>query len=195
MPLRTVRRSTTQPTDLADHKAPRRNVDVKGSKGPRRETLVASDRTAREEDAARPLGATLDFLRLLWAINHGLNKTSRKMQSQFGVTGQQRLVIRIVGSYPGLSAGDLARILHIHPSTLTGILQRLADRGLLRRIAHPDDARRVQLELTAKGKRLTAPGVGAVESAVKRVLARCDAADVEGARTLLVAIADGLEGQ
>ena len=83
--------------------------------------------------------------------------------------------------------------LHIHPSTLTGILQRLADRGMLRRIAHPDDARRVQLELTPKGKRLTAPGVGAVESAVKRVLAKFEDADVQGTRDLLMAIADGLE--
>ena len=90
-------------------------------------------------------------------------------------------------------AGDLARTLHIHPSTLTGILQRLAERGLLRRIAHPDDARRVQLELTPKGKRLTAPGGGAVESAVKRVLAKFDAADVQGARDLLMALATGLE--
>jgi DNA-binding MarR family transcriptional regulator len=146
-------------------------------------------------DDAPSLGATLDFLRLLWAINHGLNTTSRKMQSEFGVTGQQRLVIRIVGAQPGLSAGDLARILHIHPSTLTGILQRLAERGLLRRIAHPDDARRVQLELTAKGKRLTAPGVGAVETAVKRVLGRFGDSDLQSTRDLLTAIADGLQSR
>lgn len=143
----------------------------------------------------RPLGATLEFLRLLWAINHGLNKMSRKMQADFGVTGQQRLVIRIVGAYPGLSAGDLARNLHIHPSTLTGILQRLEDRRLLKRISHPDDARRVQLELTAKGARLTTPGVGAVESAVKRVLARFADADVQATRDLLMALAEGLASQ
>lgn len=158
-------------------------------------------RTSRKATAAnrqtpeRPLGATLEFLRLLWAINHGLNKTSRKMQTQFGVTGQQRLVIRLVGAYPGMSAGDLARILHIHPSTLTGILQRLTERGLLRRVAHPDDARRVQLDLTTKGKRLTATNVGAVESAVKRVLSRFDGADVQSTRHLLVALAEGLEAQ
>jgi DNA-binding MarR family transcriptional regulator len=158
-------------------------------------TAHRSRRPSQEDTAAeRPLGATLEFLRLLWAINHGLNKTSRKMQSQFGVTGQQRLVIRIVDAYPGMSAGDLARILHIHPSTLTGILQRLADRGLLRRIAHPQDARRVQLELTAKGRRLTSPGVGAVESAVKRVLSRFAEGEVQSTRTLLTALAVGLEG-
>jgi DNA-binding MarR family transcriptional regulator len=154
-----------------------------------------ADGVMADAATARSLGATLEFLRLLWAINHGLNKTSRRMQTQFGVTGQQRLVIRIVGASPGVSAGDLARTLHIHPSTLTGILQRLSERGLLRRFAHPDDARRVQLELTAKGKRLTAPGVGAVESAVKRVLSRFDSADVQSTRALLVAIANGLEAQ
>ena len=150
---------------------------------------------APQDAEDRPLGATLEFLRLLWAINHGLNKTSRKMQSQFGVTGQQRLVIRIVGAYPGISAGDLARILHLHPSTLTGILQRLNEAGLLRRVTNPDDARRVQLDLTPKGKRLTGPSVGAVETAVKRVLARFDAGDVQSTRALLMALADSLEEQ
>ncbi len=160
-----------------------------------RTTKTSSVSAAGNSAPERPLGATLEFLRLLWAINHGLNKTSRKMQTQFGVTGQQRLVIRLVGAYPGMSAGDLARILHIHPSTLTGILQRLAERGLLRRVAHPDDARRVQLDLTSRGKRLTAPGVGAVEAAVKRVLSRFDPIDVQSTRDLLTALADGLEAQ
>jgi DNA-binding MarR family transcriptional regulator len=60
-------------------------------------------------------------------------------------------------------------------------------------VPHPEDARRVQLELTAKGRRLTAPGVGAIESAVKRVLARYDAAEVQATRVLLTALAEGLE--
>ncbi len=51
----------------------------------------------------------------------------------------------------------------------------------------------MQLELTTKGKRLTAPGVGTVETAVKRVLGRFDPADVQSTRDLLIALADGLE--
>ena len=34
----------------------------------------------------RPLGHALDFLRVLWAINHGLATTSRYMKTKFGVT-------------------------------------------------------------------------------------------------------------
>ena len=129
----------------------------------------------------------------MWAINHRLDRMSRRMQVQFGVTGPQRLVIRIVGTFPGLSAGDLARTLHVHPSTLTGILQRLETRGLLRRLTDPEDARRVRLELTARGKRLTVPAVGSIESAIKRALAKWTDEESEGARQALSLIAEALE--
>jgi DNA-binding MarR family transcriptional regulator len=142
----------------------------------------------------RPLGPVLDFMRLMWAINHGLDRASRAMQAKFGVTGPQRLVLRIVGTFPGLSAGDLARTLHVHPSTLTGILQRLEARGLLRRLTDPDDARRVQLEITAKGKRLNVPSVGAVESAIKRLMATWSDSELNVTRRTLTAIAEELDG-
>jgi len=136
----------------------------------------------------------LDFMRLMWAINHGLDRASRGMQAKFGVTGPQRLVLRIVGNFPGLSAGDLARTLHVHPSTLTGILQRLEARGLLRRLTDPSDARRVQLEITAKGKRLTIPSVGTVESAIKRLMSTWTDSELSVTRRTLTAIAGELDG-
>lgn len=151
--------------------------------------------SAAARQPERNLGAVLEFMRLLWAINHGLSKTSRRMQSKFGVTGQQRLVIRLVGAFPGVSAGDLARILHIHPSTLTGIMQRLHARGLVKRSYHPQDARRLQLDLTAKGKRLLVPAFGTVEAAVKRALGRFSDDEIEPTRQVLVALSESLEGQ
>jgi DNA-binding MarR family transcriptional regulator len=136
----------------------------------------------------------LDFMRLMWAINHGLDRASRGMQAKFGVTGPQRLVLRIVGTFPGLSAGDLARTLHVHPSTLTGILQRLEGRRLLRRLTDPSDARRVQLEITARGKRLTVPSVGTVESAIKRLMSTWTDSELNVTRRTLTAIAEELDG-
>jgi len=150
-------------------------------------------RTLTQTPADKPLGPVLEFMRLMWAINHHLDRTSRRMYARFGVTGPQRLVIRIVGAYPGLSAGDLARTLHVHPSTLTGILQRLETRGLLRRRSDPSDARRVRLELTGKGRRLTVPAVGTVESAIKRALARWSDAELENTRRALASIGDALD--
>src|SRR5262245_45581529 len=100
---------------------------------------------ADEGAALPPLGDVLEFMRLLWAIDHGLQSTSKRMETSLGVTGPQRLVIRIVGRFPGVAAGQLARILHVHPSTLTGILKRLEQRGIVSRQADPEDALRAVL--------------------------------------------------
>jgi MarR family transcriptional regulator, organic hydroperoxide resistance regulator len=85
------------------------------------------------------LDDTLDFMRLLWSIEHGLQKRSKRMKAEHGITGPQRLVVRVVSQFPGISAGDLARLVKLHPSTITGILQRLVAARLIRREPHPDD--------------------------------------------------------
>ena len=67
------------------------------------------------------------------------------MESELGITGPQRLVLRVVGRFPGLSAGELAHIVRLHPSTITGILQRLVARKLIERERDPSDNRRTRL--------------------------------------------------
>src|SRR5258705_7138033 len=94
-----------------------------------------------EEAKGPPLGAVLDFMRLLWAVDHALQSTSKRMESTFGLTGPQRLVVRIVGRFPGIAAGRIAGILHVHPSTLTGVLRRLESRRVLPRRPSPRHAR------------------------------------------------------
>jgi len=90
-------------------------------------------RVAGDADDRHVLPDVLQFMQLLWAVAHGLEQTSTRMRRRIGVTGPQRLVLRVVGLFPGLSAGDLAMILHVHPSTLTGVIQRVVTRGLLLR--------------------------------------------------------------
>ena len=85
---------------------------------------------AADADVRHQLPDVLQFMQVLWAVVHGLEQTSKRMRGRIGVTGPQRLVLRVVGLFPGLSAGDLATILHVHPSTLTGVIQRLVTQGL-----------------------------------------------------------------
>ena len=87
-----------------------------------------------QADDGADLGPVLEFMKQLWAVDHGLQTISKRLESQHGITGPQRLVVRIVGRTPGISAGALAQILRMHPSTLTGILRRLETRGILTRI-------------------------------------------------------------
>jgi DNA-binding MarR family transcriptional regulator len=113
---------------------------------------------------------TLEFMQLLWALVHALERTSKKMAGSVGVTGPQRLVLRVVGLYPRVSAGELAAILHVHPSTLTGVLERLVGQRLLTRISDPGDRRRAILSLTAKGVRVNEARHATAESAVYEAL-------------------------
>jgi MarR family transcriptional regulator, organic hydroperoxide resistance regulator len=139
------------------------------------------------------LGDVLDFMRLLWAVDHALQSTSKRMESRLGVTGPQRLVIRIVGRSPGISAGELADIMHVHPSTLTGVLKRLENRGVLTRKPDPADARRALFGLTAKGKELDQQRTGTVEAAVRRALARIEPNQLATTATALGILASELE--
>src|SRR5262249_23693531 len=117
-----------------------------------------------------PLTDVLEFMRVLWALDHALHKGSKRMASKLGVTAPQRLVIRIVGRFPALPAGRLGALLHLHPSTLTGVLARLEAQGLLRRKRDPGDGRRWLLVLTAKGARMDIESAGTIESAVRSAL-------------------------
>jgi DNA-binding MarR family transcriptional regulator len=142
---------------------------------------------------ARPLDPTLDFMRLLWSIEHHLQSASKLMASRLGITGPQRLVLKVVAEYPGISAKEVADVVRLHPSTITGILQRLISKGLLLRARDPVDTRRVRLRVEPSARRYTRRASGTVEEAVERALKRMPAASVDAARDVLVAIITSLE--
>jgi DNA-binding MarR family transcriptional regulator len=140
-------------------------------------------------------GAALDFMRAVWALDHALRSRSKLMKREVGVTGPQRLVLRIVGRTPGISAGALAEALHVHPSTLTGVLERLSKRRLLIRKQDPEDARRAVLHLTDRGKTFDKVRTGTVEAAVLRVLSTTHEQEVATAQKVLAALVRELEKQ
>lgn len=142
---------------------------------------------------SEPLSDALAFMQLLWAVAHGLESSSKRMHAELGVTGPQRLVLRIVGHYRRIAAGQLAEVLHIHPSSLTGMLKRLEEADLLRRESDPFDRRRALLALTKRGQRLNDRRDGTIESVVAAALAKMSKDRVASAKTVLKAIADALE--
>lgn len=121
----------------------------------------------------------------LWELTHALQVASKRMARTVGVTGPQRLVLRVVGQVPGISARDLASTLGLHPSTLTGVLDRLERQRFLVRTIDPADRRRARFDLTAKGRTVDASRKGTVEAAVKRALSRATASSIAGTRKML----------
>jgi MarR family transcriptional regulator, organic hydroperoxide resistance regulator len=132
-------------------------------------------------------------MRLLWAVTHELESASKRMHAKLGVTGPQRLALRIVGHHGRISAGDLADVLHVHPSSLTGMLRRLEEAELLRRESDPFDRRRALLELTRRGLRLNEQRKGTIEAAVAKALSRMSKERVAATKLVLKAMAAALE--
>ena len=145
-----------------------------------------------QADDEAVLGGALDFLRLLWAVDHNLQRRSKRMEAEIGVTGTQRIVIRLIGRYPGITAGRLAELVHVHPSTLTGVLQRLVARGYIRRERDPEDARVARFELLPDGTKIDGSQAKTIEAAVRRAIGRLPATQVDVARDVLAVVADEL---
>jgi MarR family transcriptional regulator, organic hydroperoxide resistance regulator len=151
--------------------------------------MAENNRPATRAAGPMALPDVLDFMQLLWAVVHGLERSSKGMAADLGVTGPQRLVLRVVGLFPGMSAGDLASVLHVHPSTLTGVLQRLALQRMLVRVADPADRRRAVLRLAPRGAAINAKRRGTIEAAVASALAEASAGDRLAARRVLERLA------
>lgn len=147
----------------------------------------------RARKPAPDLGETLEFLRLLWELDHGLNALSKRMRRELGVTGPQRFAVRIIGRFPGISAGELASMLHLDPSTVTGIVRRLETSKRIKRVAASSDRRKSVLTLTPRGQALDEARSRTVEAAIRDALSSVSASEVAAARAVLSRIVAELE--
>lgn len=145
----------------------------------------------RAENLELP-GETLLFLQRLWDLVHALEVRSKRMAKTLGVTGPQRFVIRVLGRSPQMSARELADTLGLDPSTLTGVLRRLEDQGLIVRRVDQLDRRRIRFRLTPAGHRVDRERKGTVEAAVRRALGRARDSSIEHTVEVLLLLTEEL---
>lgn len=118
------------------------------SKPSRRTTADATASTAKSkpgDDTRRALDALRRLVRALSASAHGSGR---------GVTGAQLFVLRQIGSTPGISVDALARRTFARQSTVSEVVARLTAAGFVTRARSATDARRVELALSAAGRRV-----------------------------------------
>jgi DNA-binding MarR family transcriptional regulator len=127
-------------------------------------------------------------MRLIWALDHRLRVESKRLKVRRHLAYSQQLVLRIVGRFPSMSPGQLARILHVDPSSVSATLRYLTRRGLIQRSPDPRDGRRVQLGLTEKGRAVDVPMADSIEAVVSRTMRRMPEGRVVAAREVLDAL-------
>jgi DNA-binding MarR family transcriptional regulator len=111
--------------------------------------------------------AVLDAVR---RIVRTLHESSRAAQKQVGVSGAQLFVLQKLAESPGASLNDLAARTHTHQSSVSTVVSRLVDRGLVIRAASAIDGRRLELRLSAEGRRLLARAPDAAQARLVRTI-------------------------
>lgn len=114
-------------------------------------------------------------------VNFVLTKAQNAIQQLFkaelapyGVTPGQYAVLKCLWDDNGQTAKQLSERLYLDGSTVTGILDRMENKGLIARQPDPKDRRALRVMLTEKGQALEEPVNNAIELANRKALDKLD---------------------
>ena len=80
-----------------------------------------------------------------------MSKHSKKLQEHYKITTPQLICLREIYEHGPISLGALTKIVFLNNSTVTGIIDRLEKRELVRRNRISKDRRQVHVEITDAG--------------------------------------------
>ena len=121
----------------------------------------------------RPTGAgapahVASVLNSLRRVVRAFRAMAQVAQEVAGISGAQLFVLQRLAASPALSLNDLAARTMTHKSSVSVVVRRLVERGLVRRRRSAADGRSIVLTLTPAGRRLIER---APESAQHRMIA------------------------
>ena len=106
---------------------------------------------------------------LLYGASRAVTALYQPLLEPLGVTYPQYLVLLVLWETDGASVRTLSERLYLDSGTLTPLLTRLETAGLVRRVRSRDDARVVDVHLTAAGKKLKRAARAVPEALVCRL--------------------------
>src|SRR5690606_24866256 len=109
------------------------------------------------------------------------------------LTGPQLICLRRIRAGDGLTPTALSHAVSLSPATVTGILDRLERRGLVRRARSSVDKRVVHLEVTPAGLQLIADAPSPLSDRFRSRLARLPEAEQETIDRVLRQVVDMME--
>jgi DNA-binding MarR family transcriptional regulator len=98
--------------------------------------------------------AISDIMQDLRRTFKSIHDYSHEVSNKFGITGPQLWTLKTISQNGSLSLGELSERMYLHPSTITGIVDRLEKKAYVLRDRGEKDRRVVKVRLTAKGERL-----------------------------------------
>jgi DNA-binding MarR family transcriptional regulator len=97
-----------------------------------------------------------------------------RQQAELGLSPSQVTALATIAREGPLTLGALAATEHVTPPSVTKVVERLEELGLIERRADPDDGRRVVVVTTAAGGELLATGRARKDAILARRIAQLD---------------------
>lgn len=116
----------------------------------------------------------LDSVRRLVRL---LRLSDRAAQTELGVSGAQLFVLHELGKTPSLSLSDLAERTRTDQSSVSVVISRLVEAGLVTRDRDRRDARRLVLTLTKNGRAVVDKSPPAAQERILEALERLQPAE------------------
>jgi DNA-binding MarR family transcriptional regulator len=123
-----------------------------------------------EQDVRR----ILDAMRI---IVRQLRLSASSAERQLGISGAQLFVLEELSRDDPASINDLARRTHTDQSSVSTVVSRLLDQKLVTRTPSTEDARRVEVRLTPKGRTLLRRALPTAQQDLIRALSELPASD------------------
>jgi len=122
----------------------------------------------------QPLSSEQKIVASIRKITHAVDLHSRRLVDAFGMTGPQLATLQEAARLEPASPSTIARAVHLSQGTVTGILHRLEDRGLITRQRNETDRRSVCVKVTADGKRLLDVAPSLLQDKFREALGRLE---------------------
>ena len=96
----------------------------------------------------------LETMQSLRRIFKAIKNYSQEVHREFGVTAPQLWALKTISQNQSLSLSELGQAMYLHPSSITGLIDRLEKKGFVSRKRDQKDRRVVKIELTPMGTAL-----------------------------------------
>jgi DNA-binding MarR family transcriptional regulator len=90
----------------------------------------------------------------LYAASRNMTRIYQPILDRHGITYPQYIVLLILFEHESIDFKELSQMVDLKTGTLTPIIQKLEEYGFITKEKNPKDGRRINVDLTSKGKEL-----------------------------------------
>jgi len=137
----------------------------------------------------------LQILQTLRRIMRAVDLHSKQLSAKYAITTPQLVCLLSIVEHKMITVAALAKEIHLSPSTVVGILDRLEDKKLIRRKRDTEDRRLVNIKPTRKGIEYAEAAPSPLQDKLLKALSKISNLEQEAISLSLMKIVELMEAE